>query len=68
VQNEKCKIQNEKIEIWPLSFAPAAEDHGLCPWVNAPTFGRNVAPLGRNVIATGYGRGVPQSAICSFQI
>src|SRR5512136_2719752 len=30
-------------------FTPAAEDHGLCPWMNAPAFGRDVAPLGREV-------------------
>jgi hypothetical protein len=28
-------------------FTPAAESHGLWPWLNAPTFGRDVAPLGR---------------------
>ena len=28
-------------------FTPAAEGHGLCPWMNAPAFGRDVAPLGR---------------------
>ena len=22
---------------------PAAEGHGLCPWMNAPAFGRDVA-------------------------
>jgi len=26
---------------------PAAESHGLCPWMNAPAFGRDFAPLGR---------------------
>ena len=30
-----------------FSFTPAAEGHGLCPWMNAPAFGRDVAPLGR---------------------
>ena len=30
-----------------MLFTPAAEGHGLCPWMNAPTFGRDVAPLGR---------------------
>ena len=30
-------------------FTPAAEGHGLCPWMNAPAFGRDVAPLGREV-------------------
>ena len=29
------------------AFTPAAESHGLCPWMNAPAFGRDVAPLGR---------------------
>jgi len=28
-------------------FNPAAESHGLWPWMHAPTFGRDVAPLGR---------------------
>jgi isoamylase len=28
-------------------FTPAAEDHGLCPWMNARACGRDVAPLGR---------------------
>jgi len=27
-------------------FTPAAESHGLWPWMHAPTFGRDVAPLG----------------------
>jgi hypothetical protein len=30
-------------------FTPAAEGHGLWPWMNAPAFGRDVAPLGRRV-------------------
>jgi hypothetical protein len=30
-----------------LLFTPAAESHGLWPWMNAPTFGRDVTPLGR---------------------
>jgi hypothetical protein len=30
-------------------FTPAAEGHGLWPWMNAPAFGRDVAPLGRQV-------------------
>jgi hypothetical protein len=29
------------------SFTPAAESHGLWPWMNALTFGRDVAPHGR---------------------
>jgi hypothetical protein len=28
---------------------PAAEGHGLWPWMNAPAFGRDVAPLGREI-------------------
>ena len=31
------------------SFTPAAEGHGLCPWMNTPAFGRDVAPLGPEV-------------------
>jgi mRNA interferase RelE/StbE len=31
------------------NFTPAAEGHGLWPWMNAPVFGRDVAPLGRRV-------------------
>jgi hypothetical protein len=27
-------------------FNPAAESHGLWPWMHAPTFGRHVAALG----------------------
>jgi|PlaIllAssembly_1097288.scaffolds.fasta_scaffold49711_4 hypothetical protein len=30
-----------------LIFTPAAGSHGLWPWMNAPTFGRDVAPHGR---------------------
>jgi hypothetical protein len=40
---------------------PAAEGHGLWPWMNAPAFGRDVAPLGREVGATGFARGAPQN-------
>jgi hypothetical protein len=29
------------------AITPAAEGHGLCPWMNALAFGRDVAPLGR---------------------
>jgi hypothetical protein len=29
-----------------VRITPAAESHGLWPWMNAPTFGRDVAPLG----------------------
>ena len=32
-----------------LFFTPVAKGHGLCPWMNAPSFGRDVAPLGREV-------------------
>jgi len=32
-----------------IIFTPAAEGHGLCPWMNAPAFGRDVALLGREV-------------------
>jgi hypothetical protein len=28
---------------------PGAEGHGLWPWMNASAFGRDVAPLGREV-------------------
>jgi hypothetical protein len=40
-------------------FTSAAESHGLWPWMNAPTFGRDVAPLGRESGATGFARGAP---------
>jgi hypothetical protein len=30
-----------------------AEDHRLCPWMNAPAFGRDVAPHGRLLVTTG---------------
>jgi len=40
-------------------FTPAAESHGLWPWMNAPAFGRDVAPPGRKVGATGFARGAP---------
>ena len=51
---------------------PAAESHGLWPSLNAPTFGRDVVPLGRYSSATpacpnalrragtGFARGAPQ--------
>jgi hypothetical protein len=32
-----------------FSVLPAAEGHGLWPWMNAPAFRRDVAPLGRQV-------------------
>ena len=44
---------NHKPRTLASSFTPAAEGHGLCPWMNAPTFGRDVAPLGRKVGCNG---------------
>jgi hypothetical protein len=51
----------------PLTFkpgkaeglTPAAESHGLWPWMNARTFGRDVAPHGRWSGATSFARGAP---------
>jgi len=43
----------------PFTFTPAAESHGLWPWMNAPALGRDVAPLGRSLGATGFARGAP---------
>jgi len=40
-------------------LTPAAEGHGLWPWMNAPAFGRDVAPLGRELGAKGFARGAP---------
>ena len=40
-----------------FKLTPAAEGHGLWPWMNAPTSGRDVAPLWRYSGATGYARG-----------
>jgi hypothetical protein len=31
----------------PFIFTLAAESHALWRWMNTPTFGRDVAPLGR---------------------
>jgi len=45
----------------PYFFTPAAESHGLWPWMNAPALGRDVAPLGRSLGATGFDRGAPLS-------
>jgi hypothetical protein len=42
------------------TFTPAAESDGLWPWMNAPALGRDVAPLGRSLGATGFARGAPQ--------
>jgi hypothetical protein len=44
---------------------PAAEVHGLWPWMNAPTFGRDVAPRGRQLGATGFAVGLHlKTSIC----
>ena len=43
-----------------VRFTPAAESHGLWPSLNAPTFGRDVVPLGRYSGATGFARGANQ--------
>jgi len=43
-------------------FTPAAGIHGLWPWMDAPTFGRDVAPLGHQSGATGFVRGAPQAS------
>jgi len=32
---------------WFHGVTPATESNGLWPWMNAPTFGRDVAPHGR---------------------
>jgi len=41
--------QNRKRMLIKELVTPAAEGHGLWPWMNAPAFGRDVAPLGREV-------------------
>jgi len=41
--------ETDLITLGRVPFAPAAEGHGLCPWTNAPAFGRDVAALGREV-------------------
>lgn len=43
------------------SFTPAVESHGLWPWMNEPTFGRDVAPNGRWSGAAGFTRGAPRT-------
>jgi len=51
-------------------FTPAAEGHGLCPWMNAPAFGRLVPCIGRGMSPqsgvkkgdTGYARGAPRGS------
>ena len=41
-------------------LTPAAEGHGLWPWMNASRqWTGDVAPLGREVGATGFARGAP---------
>jgi len=40
-------------------LTPAAKSHGLWPWMNPPTFGRDVAPLGRQSGATSFARVAP---------
>jgi hypothetical protein len=47
-------------KILSIIFTPAAESHGLWPWMNAPAFGRDVVPPGRKGGATGFARGAPQ--------
>jgi hypothetical protein len=48
------------------SFIPAAGDHGLWPWRNAPSYDRNVAPRGVGQGTTGFARGAPLLvAFCS---
>jgi hypothetical protein len=44
-------------------FIPAAESHGLWLWMNALSFGRDVAPLGRQSGATSFARGAPLNNI-----
>jgi hypothetical protein len=44
-------------------FPPAAGNHGLWPWMNAPTFGRDVSPLGRQSGAAGFARGAPPGRV-----
>ena len=43
-----------------MHIAPAAEGHGLCPWMNAPAFGRMSPHLGVKKGAMGYACGAPQ--------
>ena len=50
------------------NFTPAAEGHGLWPWMNAPAFGRDVAPLGREVGATGFARGAPRTSFSKLSV
>jgi len=39
------------------NMAPAGESHGPWPRMNMPTFGRDVAPFGRESGTTGFARG-----------
>ena len=39
------KDTRDRVRLALSFFTPASEGHGLCPWMNAPTFGRDVAPL-----------------------
>jgi hypothetical protein len=59
VKKEDYSVDKTLTEGAP-NFTPAAESHGLWPWMNAPTFGRDVAPLGRQSGATRFARGAPQ--------
>jgi hypothetical protein len=56
---EKAKLDVTSAYYEWACFTPAAEGHGLWPWMNAPAFGRDVAPLGREVGATGFACGAP---------
>jgi hypothetical protein len=41
-------VNDDLREFFPVVLlTPAAESHGLWPWMIAPTFGRDVAPLER---------------------
>ena len=41
-------LENTGPEMALYSCLPRQQEgHGLCPWMNAPAFGRDVAPLGR---------------------
>ena len=43
-----------------ICFTPAAESHGLCPWMNAPDVWPGCSPhSGVKKGATGYARGAP---------
>jgi hypothetical protein len=53
------KLSERKSQRSGLFVTPAAESHGLWPWMNAPALGRDVAPLGRSLGGTGFARGAP---------